>query len=135
MSRARVAGVPIDRMCIVSSERSSVPIYALLGDYSIFFIKPSFSKKSSSPTKQGELMALGIPVICNAGVGDTDMIVKKYKSGLIVDSFDNSNYQKIVDNIGNSSFDSDKIRKGALDYFSLELAVSKYKSIYDSLLN
>jgi glycosyltransferase involved in cell wall biosynthesis len=134
-SKAHKAGVPTDRVLVVSSERSTVPTYASLGNFSIFFIKPSFSKKSSSPTKQGELMALGIPVICNAGVGDTDMIVRKYESGLIVDSLNDQNYQEIVENIGRVSFDRNKIRKGALDYFSLQIAVSKYKSIYDSLLN
>ena len=134
-SKARTAGIPTDRVLIVSSERASVPIYALLGDYSIFFIKPSFSKMSSSPTKQGELMALGIPVICNSGVGDTDMIVKKYDSGLIVESFNTLNYQEVVEKIKHSSFDKDKIRNGAMEYFALQIAVSKYKSIYDSLLN
>jgi len=134
-SKARTAGIPTDRVLIVSSERASVPIYALLGDYSIFFIKPSFSKMSSSPTKQGELMALGIPVICNSGVGDTDMIVRKYDSGLIVESFNTLNYQEVVEKIKHSSFDKDKIRNGAIEYFALQIAVSKYKSIYDSLLN
>jgi len=134
-SKARTVGIPTDRVLIVSSKRASVPIYALLGDYSIFFIKPSFSKMSSSPTKQGELMALGIPVICNSGVGDTDKIVRKYDSGLIVESFNTLNYQEVVEKIKHSSFDKDKIRNGAMEYFALQIAVSKYKSIYDSLLN
>jgi glycosyltransferase involved in cell wall biosynthesis len=134
-SKAHTAGIPTDRILIVSSERASVPIYVLLGDYSIFFIKPSFSKMSSSPTKQGELMALGIPVICNSGVGDTDMIVRKYDSGLIVESFNTLNYQEVVEKIKQSSFDKNKIRNGAMDYFALEIAVSKYKNIYDSLLS
>jgi hypothetical protein len=50
-----------------------------LFDTSIFFIRPTYSKKASSPTKQGEIMAMGIPLICNYGVGDTDEIVKKCK--------------------------------------------------------
>jgi glycosyltransferase involved in cell wall biosynthesis len=135
LSKARKAGVPVDRVIIVSSERTSVPIYASVGEFSIFFIKPCFSKQSSSPTKQGELMALGIPVICNSGVGDTDMIVKKYDSGQIVDSLDEQNYRQVVNNIEGISFDADKIRKGALNYFSLKLGVSNYKKIYQSLLN
>jgi glycosyltransferase involved in cell wall biosynthesis len=134
-SSARTVGIPTDRILTVSSERASVPIYALLGNYSIFFIKPSFSKMSSSPTKQGELMALGIPVICNSGVGDTDMIVRKYDSGLIVESFNTLNYQEVVEKIKHSSFDKDKIRNGSMKYFALQIAVSKYKYIYDSLLN
>jgi glycosyltransferase involved in cell wall biosynthesis len=134
-SKAHTVGIPTDRILVVSSERASVPIYVLLGSYSIFFIRPSFSKISSSPTKQGELMALGIPVICNSGVGDTDMIVRKYDSGLIVESFNTLNYQEVVEKIKQSSFDKNKIRNGAMDYFALQIAVSKYKKIYDSLLS
>ena len=77
-------------------------------------------------------MALGIPIICNAGVGDTDMIVRKYKSGLIVGSLVASNYREVIENIDEISFDPDRIRSGAKDYFSLQSAVSKYKKIYDS---
>ena len=134
-SKAHTVGIPTDRILVVSSERASVPIYVLLGNYSIFFIRPSFSKISSSPTKQGELMALGIPVICNSGVGDTDMIVRKYDSGLIVESFNALNYQEVVEKIKQISFDKNKIRNGAMDYFALQIAVSKYKKIYDSLLS
>lgn len=134
-SKARVAGVPHDRILIVSAQRSSVPVFAALGHYSLIFRKPAFSTKAACPTKQGELMALGIPVICNTNVGDMDMIVRKYESGFIVNSFNDTNYQEIVDDIGRVSFDADEIRKGALDYFSLQIAVSKYKNIYSSILN
>jgi glycosyltransferase involved in cell wall biosynthesis len=134
-TRARLAGVPHDRIFIISAQRASVPIFAALGHLSIIFRKPTFSTKAACPTKQGELMALGIPVICNANVGDMDMLVKQYESGLIVNTLDDSNYQKIVDELSTSSLDKDKIRKGALEYFSLQTAISKYKSIYSSLLN
>ena len=36
---------------------------------------PSFSKKASCPTKMGEIMNLGVPVICNKGVGDVEEIM------------------------------------------------------------
>jgi len=44
----------------------------LLSNASLFFIKPVWSKKASSPTKLAELMGLGIPVFSNSGVGDVD---------------------------------------------------------------
>jgi glycosyltransferase involved in cell wall biosynthesis len=134
-TKARMAGIPNDRILIVSAPRSSVPVFAAIGNFSIIFRKPAYSTKAACPTKQGELMALGVPIVCNANVGDMDMIVNKYESGFIVDSFNDSNYQKIVDNIDQVFFDPDKIRKGALDYFSLQIATSNYTNIYNSLLN
>jgi glycosyltransferase involved in cell wall biosynthesis len=134
ISRACAMGISAERVLVVAAKRSDVPILATLGEYSIFFIKPVFSKLSSSPTKQGELMALGIPVICNAGVGDTDRIVREYSSGIIIDSLNDKNYREIINNINNYSFDADKIRGGAIDYFSLKQGVASYEKIYRSLL-
>ena len=134
-SRVVQLAIPEELILIVSSDRESVPIYATLGQLSLFFIKPTYSKKSSSPTKQGELMSLGIPIICNAGVGDTDMIVNKYKSGLMVTGFDDVEFYKTVHEFVRTSFDSSQLRKGAEDYFSLEKGVASYKNIYDLLVN
>ena len=132
--RAEVIGIPLDRLCITAAKRNEVPTYASLGEFSLFFIKPAFSKKSSSPTKQGELMALGIPVVCNAGVGDTDWIIKKYDSGLVVDSFCDEIYGAIIDQMISTTFDTVKIRLGAQDYFELNNGVSSYARIYAHLL-
>ncbi|MBT3510272.1 MAG: glycosyltransferase [Nitrospina sp.] len=134
-SRAREVGVPLDKVLIVSAQRSSVPVFASLGHFSIIFRKLVYSTKAASPTKQGELMSLGIPIICNAAVGDMDILVRKYQSGLIVDSHGDLNYRKVVDDIERGSFDPDNIRKGALDYFSLQIGVASYKNIYGSLLS
>jgi glycosyltransferase involved in cell wall biosynthesis len=39
------------------------------------FIKPCLSKLSSSPTKVGEYLAAGLPVISTAGIGDVDALL------------------------------------------------------------
>jgi glycosyltransferase involved in cell wall biosynthesis len=39
------------------------------------FIKPCVSKQSSSPTKVGEYLAAGLPVISTAGIGDVDALL------------------------------------------------------------
>ena len=33
-------------------------------------------------------MAMGIPLVCNSGVGDTDFVVDKYKAGSVITRFD-----------------------------------------------
>jgi len=65
-----------------------VPIVVSISDFSIFFILPLYSKMSSSPTKKGEIMSMGIPVICNTGIGDTDDIANKYDADYIVHKFE-----------------------------------------------
>ena len=43
----------------------------------IFFIKPTFSKKASMPTRLGEYLASGVPCLCNTGIGDIDRLFEK----------------------------------------------------------
>ncbi len=58
---------------LTSAPRQLVPLYISLASASVFFIKPSFSKKASSATKMGEIVAMGIPLIANRGWGDVDL--------------------------------------------------------------
>jgi glycosyltransferase involved in cell wall biosynthesis len=119
---------------IQPGQRAEVSSLLSLSSLSIFFIRATYSKLSSSPTKQGEIMAMGIPIICNSGVGDTDTIVSDYGSGLVVHDFNTSTYQSIIHHVKQSKFDATKIRKGAIDYFSLEKGVNKYLEIYSRLI-
>lgn len=127
--------IPITNIIIYKAMRKDVPVLISLSNASVFFIRPTYSKMSSSPTKQGEIMSMGIPVFCNAGVGDTDLIINKYHSGILINEFTDSSYQKAIFTYLNHSFDANLIREGALDYFNLKQGVTKYLSIYKFLLN
>ena len=114
--------------------RDEIPYLISISQYSIFFILPSYSKKASSPTKQGEIMAMGIPIICNTNVGDTDKIVTDYKSGILVNNFTLEDYKNAAE-LMNYSFDENEIINGATQYFSLENGIEKYSKVYQSVLN
>ncbi len=132
---AASAGIPEEKLIITKATRHEVPLYLSFSDYALFFIKPCYSKISSSPTKHGEIMSMGIPVITNSGVGDVADIVKKYDAGFVIDSFTKSEYIKIAEQIvAGKIFDSAAIRKGASDFYSLEQAVRRYASVYAKIL-
>lgn len=118
---------------IIESDRQDVPLYLSLSNYSIFFIKPSYSKISSSPTKQGEIMAMGIPVICNDGVGDTSSIVSTYQSGISLAKMENTGFEKAIEVMETKDFEKKHLRSGAIDYFSLKAGILKYHEIYSAL--
>ena len=128
---AKNKDISANDIIINPAARNDVPEVLSILDYSIFFIKPTYSKISSSPVKQGEIMAMGIPLICNAGVGDTDIIVNKYKSGLIVKA---KKFNEVILKMNQFQFDSNKIREGSTAYFSLALGINNYKQIYKSLI-
>ena len=119
---------------IRGGNRDEIPYLIALSHYSLFFILPSYSKKASSPTKQGEIMAMGIPIICNTNVGDTDKIVTDYNSGILVNEFKVASYQNAINKM-ETTFNEQQIIAGAKDYFSLESGVEKYAAVYNAILS
>jgi len=124
-------GVDKTSVFIQSVLHKEVPLHISLFDESIFFIRASYSKKASSPTKQGEIMAMGIPLICNAGVGDTDRVVKKYQAGKIITEFSDEAYSTAIDATG--EFNRERTMLGAQEYFSLTEGVKNYLKVYKSI--
>jgi glycosyltransferase involved in cell wall biosynthesis len=119
-------------LIITSCLHKEVPLYISLFDVSLFFIRPTYSKKASSPTKQGEIMAMGIPLICNAGVGDTDKVVKDYKAGIVLQALNEESYRNIPD--PSSVFNRDLTMQGAKEFYGLEEGVKRYLGVYLKLL-
>ena len=101
----------------------------------IFFIRPTFSKTASSPTKQGEMMALGMPLICNTGVGDTDRVVEQCNAGALVSQFTDTDYDAVIDDLDNIlALNKERIKAGAEAWYSLENGVQKYREVYANLI-
>ena len=123
------------RIIITTAERQMMPTHILLAQVAIFFIKPVFSKKASSPTKQGEIMGMGVPIICNNYIGDTAHIIQTSRAGLVVDNFDHRFYESILERLDEiTNLDAGKIREGAKKYYSLEKGISEYETIYTKVL-
>ena len=121
---------------IVKARRDEVPVLISLSGISIFFIKPVFSKKASSPTKQAEVLSMGIPVICNDGIGDTSEIITNNKVGIVIKNFNSEDYLNAINQIDNIvETPRNLIRKVALDLFSLDTGGEKYNTIYNSFKN
>lgn len=132
LAAADEKGIDSSAILITSCQHKDVPLHISLFNESVFFIRPSYSKKASSPTKQGEIMAMGIPLVCNAGVGDTDSIVHTYQSGIVIEKLNKETYEKAVEK--GISYDREKTRTGANEYFSLETGVTRYAAIYKNLI-
>jgi glycosyltransferase involved in cell wall biosynthesis len=73
---------------IMSCESAKVGEFLAAADAAIAFIRPSFSKISSSPTKVGEYLAAGLPMVCISGVGDVDELLRGYRVGVLLDRWD-----------------------------------------------
>ena len=135
LKKARKMGISSERIIIQAVARDNVPLYLSLTDLAIFFIKPVFSKKASSPTKQGEIMGMGIPLICNA-IGDTDKIVEAHKVGIILKSFSENDIEQAINQIHQlQKIPKAQIREGAFRHYDLKKGIQQYQEVYQQVLN
>lgn len=125
--------VPLDKLTVISSSRAEMPYYISLSSASLFFIRPSFSKSASSPTKMGELLSMQVPVVTNAGVGDVDSIIYETNCGVVIPDFNKKEYQQAVyDLLENRNLYTSNTVAAANTYFSLEDGIEKYANVYHS---
>jgi len=135
MKEAIKFGLPENKIIVKKARRNEVPALLSLSKFSVFFIKPCYSKQSSSPTKHGEIMAMGIPVITNAGVGDVADIVTESRTGIVLKDLNEKEFRMAADKIaGEAIFDKNVIRNAAMEYYNLDNAVEKYAEIYREIL-
>jgi glycosyltransferase involved in cell wall biosynthesis len=128
-------GIPANKLIVKKAARKEVPLFLSISHFSVFFIKPCFSRKAQSPTKHGEIMAMGIPVITNRGIGDVEEIIGQYQSGIVIKDFTEEEYASVAQKIAvANNFDAAAIRQGAENFYDLSSAIKKYERIYERLL-
>lgn len=62
----------------------------------VSFRKPTFAQIAASPTKIPEYLAAGLPVVCNADIGDMDELVGREQIGVVLHSFDEKAYKAVA---------------------------------------
>lgn len=126
---------PEERMLITSRGASYTEIPSLLAraKASIFFIKPSFSKIASSPTKMAECWAMNLPIITNSGIGDNDMYFLQKNGGVLVDAFTKEAYAKSIKSYMEYLRKNNSCRDIAIAHFNKSTAIQTYSAIYDRL--
>jgi glycosyltransferase involved in cell wall biosynthesis len=135
LNAAQKANISKSAIIIKKAERSEVPYLIALSKFSIFFIKPSYSKKASSPTKLAEILGMGVPVICNANVGDVERIVEDGQVGFVLKKFETAQYENAIHKMLDFlPVNKDRISAYANKYASLNDGVSKYYNVYQKIL-
>jgi len=131
---AAARGIDPDRLLIAAATRDEVPGLLAAADLGIFFIRPVFSKTASSPTKMGEMLAVGLPILANAGVGDVEAMVEDMECGVAVRDFTSEGYTEALGRLGSLDGSPDERRRKALPWFDVKLGIERYDRVYRSLL-
>jgi glycosyltransferase involved in cell wall biosynthesis len=130
---AAARGVSPQSLVIRAASRDEVPKLMAAADLGIFFIRPVFSKIASSPTKMGEMLALGLPLVTNGGVGDVSRIVDDTGCGVAVSDFDEASYRRAIAQAEAHDVPPEELRRRALPWFDVELGIERYDRIYRNL--
>jgi hypothetical protein len=96
---------------------------------------PSLS--AAMPTKIGEFLACGRPIVVNKGLGDMDQFIQEFNTGVILDGT-RTNLLESATKLAALLADSDtphRCRAMAEKYFSMDVGASKYLSLYSKMLN
>lgn len=111
----------------------------LLGeaDVGISFIKASFSKIASSPTKIPEYLAAGLPVLSSTGMGDTDEILSSDNVGSLIQEYKPANFEQMLDELDDLLVDpalSERCKASAKARFDLkQVGGVRYRQVYDRI--
>ena len=131
-------GVPKDAYLVRRVPHHEVPEYLRAADIALSFIKPSYSKLASSPTKIAEYLASGLPIICNAGIGDLDVLIEGDRVGVLVRELNAGHYEhalRRVDRLIREGQVSSRCRASAASRFDLEsIGGERYCRLYHRLL-
>ena len=130
ISAADARGIALDNIVVTPASREDVPKLVAAGDDGVAFKQPSFSALACSPTKLGEMLAMGIPVVANAGVGDVESVLLETGAGAIVHEFSEPSYAAAVDQLEAFRKKPHDIRASARRLFDLEAAIESYDRIY-----
>ncbi|HEU4768727.1 MAG TPA: glycosyltransferase family 4 protein [Pyrinomonadaceae bacterium] len=124
-----------DRFSVLSVPARLVPSYLAAADAGLSFIKRCVSKLASSPTKNGEYLACGLPLIINAGIGDSDALVEEWKAGVLLEEFNEAEYARIGNLIEEMAAQPDARRRARLvaeQLFDLQtVGAERYASLYE----
>jgi glycosyltransferase involved in cell wall biosynthesis len=133
-------GISSKNYTIKSVAPQDVPSYLSAADVGLAFIRSSFSKLASSPTKNGEYLGCGLPLVINAGVGDSDRLVTDWKIGALVERLAEPDYAKAIEKLNELTADPAAIRvearKTAEELFDVRsVGVRRFSRLYERVLN
>ena len=117
---------------------AEVPSYLSAADVGIAFYKPTFSRLATSPVKVSEYLACGLPVIVNAGVGDSDIFVATQNVGGVANDFDEREYEQTLVTIENllAGDVRERARAVAENFFDVRsVGLQRYARLYENVLN
>ena len=127
-----------NKIKIYSSEYKNINLIYKKINYGIYFLKNDFSKTASCPTKLGEMLGSGIPVITNGKIGDIEFFLNgNRKCGFIINKISEMKLAKLSKVLVNKKNYYSMKRNAvyiAKRYFEQNKILLTYNNIYQKLI-
>lgn len=104
---------------------------------SVMFFTDGLSKLGSSPTRMGEVLGCGLPIVANAGVGDVAQIIREHRVGVLAKGPSAAEMEAAYDELMGLLADpglAARCRRAAEAVFSLERGTEAYRALYADVL-
>jgi len=129
-------GLPRSALRLRFVPRSELPAYLTALDSSIIFCPSGFSRIGSSPTRIAELLAMDIPVVVQADLGDHITLAAQIPEGLyLCERFDEAVYYQVARCLLERKPRVPPLREASAPFLSLPVGLQRYKSVYERLLS
>jgi glycosyltransferase involved in cell wall biosynthesis len=135
LAAATAEGLPAERFRVRFIPRSELPTWLALLDASIIFCRPGFSRIGSSPTRVAELLAMNIPVVVQADLGDNRALAETGTGLILCERFSTEAYEEACRTLLSLT------REGPADFrsrseavLSLPVGVQRYVEVYTRLI-
>ncbi len=134
---AQATGVDLSRLKIYTATHEEMPGHLAAGGIGLSFIRPHPSKAASCPTKVGEYLACGMPVLYNPGIGDMDVVLGDGHVAVRCEALGTEGLMTALRqavSLNESPGTRQRCRQLAMDYFSLDKGVAAYDALYCQVL-
>jgi glycosyltransferase involved in cell wall biosynthesis len=130
------AGLDRDAVSVEAVDHAGIPAVLGAASVGLAFYRPGVSHDGRCPTKAGEYLACGLPVVVTAGVGDMDRLVTEHRVGVIVNDFTEAAYERALDALEKLLLEPDlaaRCRALAESHFSLSAGIDRFVRLHRSL--
>lgn len=135
-AQLKQSGLAMRSLVLPEVPHEQVPSWLSIVSVGTAFSRATPSNTARFPTKVGEYLASGLPVVVSAGVGDCDRLIETHQVGVIVREHTPEAYRRAVKALCELLHGpglSDRCRQVALTYLSLSRGVMRYHTLYRKL--
>jgi glycosyltransferase involved in cell wall biosynthesis len=126
--------IPATDYFITRAAPDEVGRYLAAADFAICFYRLEFSEIAASPTKIGEYLGAGLPIVSTAGVGDTDELIRAHEVGAVVEELSPGAYHEAAAAIVRLLEDAttaERCQRVAREHLSLRtVGIPSYDRVY-----